>query len=89
MTREIEEAIAVRAWRDAQATYYRRQKAPTGPMVNLCADGGFLCAACVESEKERIADVDPDCPDDDQWRILGKQYAEDDDTCSHCGRTIT
>lgn len=75
-------------WYAAQAAYLDREL-PVRLVFSLCADGGLLCEGCVKSEHERIADVDPGCPDDDQWRILGVQYAENGDRCDHCGRVVS
>jgi hypothetical protein len=54
------------------------------PIMSVCADGGMLCPSCVIDEATRIADVDPTCPDDDQWRIIGTQPATSGDSCDHC-----
>lgn len=56
--------------------------------IFVCADSGFLCSDCVKNEHERIAEVDPECPDDDEWRIIGQQEAADGDECSHCYRVF-
>lgn len=56
--------------------------------VHVCADGGLLCSQCVHNERERIDDVDPQCPDDDQWRIIGQQESTGTELCDHCGQTI-
>lgn len=56
--------------------------------INVCADGGLLCDQCVYDERDRIDDVDPQCPDDDQWRIIGQQKSTGVERCDHCGRTI-
>jgi len=56
--------------------------------VNVCADGGFLCDQCIHNERERIDEVDPQCLDDDQWRIIGQQESTDTEKCDHCGQII-
>jgi hypothetical protein len=56
--------------------------------ANLCADGRYLCYYCAICESERLADVDPQCPDDDQWRIIGAQSVQTYDRCDHCGHLI-
>lgn len=57
---------------------------PLDSIVAVCADGGLLCRECRAENEALIADADADCPDDDQWRIIGEQRAEHDNECSHC-----
>ena len=56
------------------------------PILYLTADGGLLCAACVNDE--RPTDLDPDCPDDAQWRVIWYHllYEGPPESCDHCGR---
>ncbi len=56
--------------------------------ANVCADGGLFCRACALSESVRLADVDPTCPDDDQWRIIGTQFVAVFARCDHCGHLV-
>ncbi len=70
---------------------FRRNRVPLADQythVNVCADGGFLCRACALFESARLADVDSDCPDDDQWRIIGVQPVDGHERCDHCGHLI-
>ena len=70
------------------------------PVRYVVADGGTLCAACVNGGNgSRAADaLDRDCPDDDQWRIVDYDIIDRDNDeqwadvteairCDHC-RTI-
>lgn len=56
------------------------------PILYLAADGGVLCAACVNNV--RPTDLDPDCPDDAQWMLVGYDllYEGPLGSCDHCGR---
>lgn len=56
--------------------------------ANVCADSGLLCRSCAIQERDRLADVDPACPDDDQWRIVGTQLVDSHLRCDHCGHLI-
>lgn len=62
----------------------------TTSKVNVCADGGYLCDQCVIDERQRISEVDPECPDDDQWRIIGRREvnSSNGEICDHCSRKI-
>lgn len=80
------DAAALAAWRAAQVAYHQQQEPPKRLAINVCADGGLLCEDCVKNEAERIADVDPRCPDDDQWRVIGQQEVTFGDRCDQCGK---
>lgn len=56
--------------------------------ANVCADGGYLCFHCATSERARLFDVDPSCPDDDQWRVIGVRPIETHERCDHCSHLI-
>ena len=51
-----------------------------------CADGGCLCPECRRDELSRLTDVDPECPDDRQWLIVGEDW-DGEGQCSHCDKT--
>lgn len=52
------------------------------------ADGGLLCATCVNSDEAR--QTDEDYPDDDQWRVVGAfvNWEGPPVCCDHCGDEI-
>lgn len=58
----------------------------------MCDDGGLLCWVCVNEEKARIVEaMVSDCPDDMQWRVIGKWESSDTEgpfDCDNCGRTM-
>lgn len=56
--------------------------------ANICADGGLLCRTCALTESDCLAKVDPKCPDDDQWRIIGTTLVETHARCDNCGHLI-
>lgn len=63
------------------------------PIYYLCADGGILCPACANGENGSLAadeTLDPDCPDDDQWRIVAQDIHWEGQplVCDHCGKKI-
>ena len=63
----------------------------------VMADGELVCAQCVATEDQagEAGVTDPDCPDDDQWRIVGWVTSETVNAgerdgaiecCAHCDR---
>ncbi len=54
----------------------------------ITADCGTLCAKCANSDGCR--DCQADCPDDDQWRIVGAAIHLEgpDRSCYNCNATI-
>lgn len=61
------------------------------PIAYVVADGGLLCGACAcgyNGAELVLSDLDPDCPDDVQWIIIGSQPADNSDTCAHCSKPI-
>lgn len=62
------------------------------PVTYLCADGGTLCPACANGENGSLASesLDPDCPDDNQWRLVGQDihYEGEPIVCDHCGASV-
>lgn len=56
------------------------------PILYLAAGGGLLCAACVNDARPRA--LDPDCPDDAPWRVIGYDdlFQGPPESCDHCGR---
>ena len=48
------------------------------PRYALMMDGGALCVACCKSEAKRIADVDPNCPDDHCNNDIESAYGGDE-----------
>ncbi len=53
----------------------------------LCADGGLLCPTCADGGNGSLAatELDPECPDDDQWRIVERGEVHENAECAHCG----
>ena len=62
------------------------------PIYYLCADGGVLCPDCANGDNgsEANGTIDPECPDDDQWRIVASDIHWEGDPiiCDHCGADI-
>ena len=62
------------------------------PIVYIVADGGTLCPACANGENgSQAADaIDPQCPDDKQWRVIGFSihYEGPPEICDHCGTEV-
>lgn len=64
------------------------------PFAYVTADSEYLCAACANGGNgSRAAEqLDADCPDDDQWRVIGydvlEEPADDDVRCAHCNTII-
>lgn len=63
------------------------------PVTYITADGGDLCAACANGGNGSRADddLDADCPDDDQWRVVGYDILEGPEAevrCDHCNTII-
>lgn len=61
----------------------------------ITKDCTILCHNCANGENgSRAAEIlDPECPDDDQWRIIAcdVHWEEDKDSelhCDHCNRRI-
>jgi len=70
---------------------YQAYAFPGGyPMYYLAADYGVLCPACVNANRELIEKADPDCPSDDQWRLIAADinYEGDSLVCENCGAQI-
>jgi hypothetical protein len=58
----------------------------------LAADGAYLCRYCVLREVDRTAPatIEPyPAYADVQWRIIGAQVPEADDSCAHCGADLS
>lgn len=60
------------------------------PKYAVVADGGCLCHKCMTTEHERLSTVEAECPDDDQWRVIGLDINWEDTelTCDHCNAKI-
>jgi hypothetical protein len=62
------------------------------PIYYLVADNGVLCPACANQENGSIASetLDPECPDDNQWRIVASDVNWEDESlfCDHCSKQI-
>jgi hypothetical protein len=67
------------------------------PIVYYTADGGQLCAACVNGGNGSRAaeELDSACPDDDQWRVEQYEILEGgpedhggEVRCDHCNTII-
>ena len=59
------------------------------PIYYLAADNGVICADCANND--RSADnLDPDYPDDDQWRIVAADVNYEDNRlfCDNCSERI-
>ena len=71
---------------------YAKYTWPGGyPVFYLVADNGVLCADCANTERSAdTANLDPHCPDDDQWRIVaaGVNYEDSQLYCDHCNERI-
>ena len=55
----------------------------------MCSDGGLLCPACCEENKNEI-EADNDNPRSD-WHIVGivtAEILEEPEQCVHCGREL-
>jgi hypothetical protein len=61
-------------------------------LAYVVKDGGFLCVACANGGNgSRAGDIlDPSCPDDDQWRVVGGMESDGSERfmCAHCQRQI-
>jgi len=57
------------------------------PVFHVVADGGVLCAKCANEHSRRN---DPECPDDDQWRVVASDVNWNDPElfCDHCNERI-
>lgn len=62
------------------------------PIIYVMADGGIICPDCANGKNGSIASdkLDPDCPDDRQWHIVGMDvhYEGAPETCAHCNAQI-
>jgi hypothetical protein len=62
------------------------------PFVHyITADGGRLCVTCANGgngSRAADADIDPTCPDDRQWHVIGAQTEPEPHACDHCARLI-
>ena len=62
------------------------------PIFYLVADNGVLCANCANglNGSRATESLDPQCPDDDQWRVIASDVNWEDDSlfCDHCGQRI-
>lgn len=59
----------------------------------VSADGGCLCVTCANGGNGSRAadkDLDPLCPDDHRWRVIGAAANKWNEPiqCGHCGRAI-
>jgi hypothetical protein len=56
----------------------------------LTADGGVLCPGPECANGPESLGTDPDCPDDDQWRVVAQDiYWEGPPIqCDHCGKAL-
>jgi len=54
------------------------------PLVYTTADGGELCPECARGNASE--DLDPECPDNDQWRLIGQDVHWEGPPiqCDHC-----
>lgn len=61
------------------------------PIFYLTADQGVLCPDCANTERSALIDqLDANCPDDDQWRIIASDcnWEDPDLHCDHCSKRI-
>lgn len=60
------------------------------PIYYITADGGILCPDCVNDNLARIRQVDTQCPDDDQWRVIAVEIHEEGSPiqCDNCYKQI-
>jgi hypothetical protein len=62
------------------------------PLVYYVADSEPLCPDCANGGNGSLASetLDPECPDDNQWRLVGVDihYEGPPETCAHCGWQI-
>lgn len=63
------------------------------PIFYYVADDGAICPDCANGKNgSRAADpgLDPECPDDDQWRIVTHDinYEDPELYCEHCNARI-
>jgi hypothetical protein len=60
------------------------------PIYYLAADNGTMCPKCANSTDCNRPDLDPECPDDDQWRIVayGIHWEGAPIICANCNSEI-
>jgi len=60
------------------------------PIYYLAADNGVLCPACANENIVLHELADPECPDDDQWRIVaaGVHWEGEPIVCENCNEGI-
>ena len=87
-------ATDINAIRDEETGKLPAYAWPGGyPIVYFTADMGTLCPSCANGEngsRSADTDIDPGCPDDDQWRIVAYNlFLEGENVdCEHCGFTM-
>jgi hypothetical protein len=92
--RAEELAEALRNW--IKAGGYLPLWTAAAPYCAVMADGGLMCIPCASGENGsdagtaqwspgRRAKLDPNCPDDTQWVIIGIQGCRGLGPCDHCG----
>ena len=72
--------------RDKEGRCYRYAWPGGYPLFYLCADGGILCADCVDAEKELIDSADEA---DKQWFVIAQEINYEDGLyCDNCNNRI-
>ena len=85
--------VVLHRWMESYPTLVRPEDGhPTTvggvPVYYLCADGGVLCAECANGP-DATRTLDPECPDDDQWRIIARELNNYTNmTCDHCAAVL-
>lgn len=76
--------------RNADGKLWVDNGAKVNDLIYLVADGGYLCEPCANGENGSRAaeELDPECRDDDQWRVIDWDVVKDVTHCDHCGATI-
>ncbi len=74
--------------RDSGGTYPAHAWPGGYPIYYLAADNGVMCSACANLNECR--NLDPDCPDDSQWRIVasGVHWEGEPIVCENCNTEI-
>jgi hypothetical protein len=70
---------------------YAKYAWPGGyPIFYLTADNGVMCPDCANGDRSSAPDLDPECPDDDQWRIIAAEcnWEDPDLYCENCNNRI-
>ena len=73
--------------RDEDGKYTKWAWPGAYPVFHVVADGGVPCAKCANEHSRRN---DPECPDDDQWRVVASDVNWNDPElfCDHCNERI-